>query len=171
VEHGQISLRREQAAAWLAPAARFTLAAVLTAARTAGGYAPFALGLVSAAGGGASGAAAFAGTAAGALLFLDFSRALPHVAIAVLILTAAAAFRGSSFLGTPKALALTAGVLSLTVGGIYAAQSLAPLEALPESIAAAALTGISAWLFRPVLERDRESVLEAGSLFLGRRCC
>jgi len=167
VEHGQISLRREQAAAWLAPAARFTLAAVLTAARTAGGYAPFALGLVSAAGGGSSGAAAFAGTAAGALLFLDFSRALPHVAIAVLILTAAAAFRGSSFLGTPKALALTAGVLSLTVGGIYAAQSLAPLEALPESIAAAALTGISAWLFRPVLERDRESVLEAGSLFLG----
>jgi len=167
VEHGQISLRREQAAVWLTLGSRFFLAAALTAARTAGGYAPFALGLVSAAGGGAAGAAAFAGTAAGALLFLDFSRALPHLAIAVLILTAAAAFRGSSFLGTPKALALTAGVLSLTVGGIYAVQSLAPLEALPESIAAASLTAVSAWLFRPVLERDREGPLEAGSLLLG----
>ena len=166
MEHSQISLRRE-GMAWLAPAARFALAAILTAAQTAGGYAPFALGLVSAAGGGAAGAAAFAGTAVGALLFLDFSRALPHLAIAVLILTAAAAFRGGGVLGTPKALALTAGVLALTVGGIYAAQSLAPLEALPESIAAAALTGISAWLFRPVLERDREGPLEAGGLFLG----
>ena len=108
MEQGHISLRRE-GMTWLAPAARFTLAAVLTAAQTAGGSAPFALGLVSAAGGGAAGAAAFAGTAAGALVFLDFHRALPHLAVAVLILTAAAAFRGSRLLGTPGALAATGG--------------------------------------------------------------
>jgi len=162
VEHGQISLRREQAAL-LSLGVRFFLAAALTAAQTAGGSAPFALGVVSAAGGGAAGAAAFAGTAAGALIFLEFSQALPHLAVAVLILTAAAAFRGSSLLGTPKALALTAGILSAVVGGVYAAQSLEPLERLAECLATAALTGASAWLFRPALERERAA---AGTVYL-----
>ena len=168
MEHGQISLRGERAAVWLSLGSRFFLAAALTAAQTEGGYAPLALGAVSAAGGGAAGAAAFGGAAAGALAFLDFAHALPHLAVAILILAAAAAFRGSRVLGTAKAAAVTAGVLSLTVGGIYALQSLDPAEALPQSLAAAALTGLSAWMFRTAAAREdpAEGMLFPGAALL-----
>ena len=130
MEHGPITLQREQAARLLGGGIRFFLGAALTASQTAGGYAPFALGLVAAAGPGLGGAAALAGTGVGALLFMEFAQALPHLAIAVLILTAATAFRGSSTLARPKVLALTAGGLSQAVWGIYVIQSLAPLEKL-----------------------------------------
>ena len=73
---------------------RAFLAAALTAVTTPGGYAPFALGFLSAAGAGSGGLAALLGTAAGAFLFLSFAQALPHPAIAILIYTAATTFRG-----------------------------------------------------------------------------
>lgn len=166
MEHGQITLDRQRTARWLGGGVRFFLAAALTASQTAGGYAPFALGLVAAAGPGTAGAAALIGTAAGALVFMDFTAALPHMAIAVLILTAATSFKGSAFLTQPKILAVTAGVLSLAVGGIYVIQSLAPLERITPCVAAAALTGVSAWLFRPVLYPDGERSAADGLLFL-----
>ena len=166
MEHGQILLRKERPAVLLALGSRFFLAAALTAARTEGGYAPVALGLVSAAGAGTGGAAAFAGTAVGALVFLDFAHALPHLAVAVLILTAASAFRGSRLLGSERTAALTAALLFLMVGGVYALQSLEPLEALPECMAAAALTGVSAWMLRPVLAQERRDRFGEGTLFL-----
>ena len=56
--HGQIVLGQEQRRRLLAMGIRFFLAAALTASQAPGGYAPFALGCVAAAGGGASGAAA-----------------------------------------------------------------------------------------------------------------
>lgn len=111
------------------------------------------------------GAAALAGTAAGSLLFLDFAEALPHLAIAILILTAATSFRGSSFLGSPKAQVLTAAGLTLAVQGIYVAQSLSPLEHLTPSLLRWA-TGASAWFFRPLLQPDGERPLRDGVLFL-----
>lgn len=86
---------------------------------------------MAAAGPGLPGGMALAGAAAGAMLFLDFAQALPHMAIAILIVTAAISFRGSALLGTPRAGALTAAGLSLVVHGIYVAQSLAPLEGSP----------------------------------------
>ena len=58
VQHGQITLGKEQRARLLAAGIRFFLTAALCAARCPGGYAPFALGCVSAAGPGVGGAAA-----------------------------------------------------------------------------------------------------------------
>ena len=166
MEHGPIIGERRQTTWLLEGGIRFFLAAALTASQTTGGYAPFALGLVAAAGPGIPGAAALAGTAAGSLLFLDFAEALPHLAIAILILTAATSFRGSSFLGSPKAQVLTAAGLTLAVQGIYVAQSLSPLEHLTPCLAAVGLTGASAWFFRPLLQPDGERPLRDGVLFL-----
>ena len=166
MEHGPITWERGQTVRLLEVGIRFFLAAALTASQTAGGYAPFALGLVSAAGAGIPGAAALAGTAAGAFLFLDFSAALPHLAIAILILTAATSFRGVARLGTARAQALTAAGLTLAVQGIYVAQSLAPLEHLAPCLAAVCLTGASAWFFRPLLQPDSTQPLQNGLLFL-----
>ena len=86
MQHGQITLEREQSARLLSWGIRFFLTAALTASQTPGGYAPFALGLVAAAGPGMNGAAALAGAGLGALLFLDFADALPFLAVGVLIL-------------------------------------------------------------------------------------
>ena len=166
MEHGPITWERRQTVRLLEVGIRFFLAAALTASQTAGGYAPFALGLVSAAGAGIPGAAALAGTAAGAFLFLDFSAALPHLAIAILILTAATSFRGVARLNTARAQALTAAGLTLAVQGIYVAQSLAPLEHLAPCLAAVCLTGASAWFFRPLLQPDSTQPLQNGLLFL-----
>ena len=166
MEHSPITWERGQTARLLEVGIRFFLAAALTASQTAGGYAPFALGLVSAAGAGLPGAAALAGTAAGSLLFLEFSAALPHMAIAILILTAATSFRGVARLNGPRAQALIAAGLTLAVQGIYVAQSLAPLENLTPCLAAVCLTGASAWFFRPLLQPDGTQSLQTGLLFL-----
>lgn len=166
MEHGPILWERRETTRLLEGGIRFFLAAALTASQTAGGYAPFALGLVAAAGPGIPGAAALAGTAAGAMLFLDFVDALPHLAIAVLILTAATSFRGSALLSSRRVQALTAAGLALAVHGIYVAQSLAPLEHLTPCLAAACLTGVSAWFLRPVLQPDGTETFRNGLLFL-----
>ena len=104
-------LDRQRTARWVGNGVRFFLAAALTASQTAGGYAPFALGLVAAAGPGMAGSFALMGTGLGALLFMDFADALPHVAIAVLILTAATSFQGNAFMKRPHVLAWTAALL------------------------------------------------------------
>jgi len=145
---------------------RLFLAAALTAAQTAGGYAPFALGLTAAAGPGVLGAAALAGTAAGALAFLRFADALPHLAIAVLIFTAAVSFRGVARLNGPRAQALTAAGLSLVVNGIYVAQALSPLDKLMPCLAASVLTGLSCWFFRPLFHPEEGRPLRQSLLFL-----
>ena len=166
MEQGQITLDRQQTARWIGNGVRFFLAAALTASQTAGGDAPFALGLVAAAGPGMAGGFALLGTGAGALLFMDFADALPHLAIGVLILTAATSFRGNAFLTRPHILAWTAAILFLAVGGIYVIQSLAPLEYLTPCVVATGLTGVSAWLFRPVLLPDPSRPAADGLLFL-----
>ena len=166
MEHGPIIWERRQTVRLLEGGIRFFLAAALTASQTAGGYAPFALGLVAAAGPGLPGGMALAGAAAGAMLFLDFAQALPHMAIAILIVTAAISFRGSALLGTPRAGALTAAGLTLVVHGIYVAQSLAPLEGIAPCVAASCLTGVSAWFFRPLLQLERGEEFRRGVLFL-----
>lgn len=122
-------------------------ALTLTAVTVPGGYAPFALGLLSAAGPGGVGLAAMGGTLAGAVLFMSFAQALPHLAAAVLIVTAAAALQSSAFFQDAKKRAFIASGMFLAVGGIYVAQSLSPMEDLSACLAGAGLTGISAWMF------------------------
>ena len=117
MEHGQITLGREQSARLLAWGIRFFLTAALTASQTPGGYAPFALGCIAAAGPGAGGIAALVGAGVGAALFLDFSDALPCLATGILIFTAATAFQGRKALNRPRVLALTAAGFSWRWGG------------------------------------------------------
>ena len=90
MEYGSMSIQRLQSGRWLNWGIRFFLTAALTASQTAGGYAPFALGCIAAAGPGADGAAALLGGVTGALLFLDFAvprdidpeaAQLPHVTL------------------------------------------------------------------------------------------
>lgn len=166
MEHGQITLGREQSARLLAWGIRFFLTAALTASQTPGGYAPFALGCIAAAGPGTEGIAALAGAGVGAVLFLDFSDALPFLATGVLIFTAATAFQGSKALNRPKVLALTAAGFFMAVGGIYVMQSLSPLDHLMPCVAAAGLTGASAWFFRPLFRTDGNQPVADGMLFL-----
>ena len=167
MEQGQITLDRQRTVRWIGNGVRFFLAAALTASQSVGDYAPFALGLVAAAGPGLAGGFALLGAGAGALVFLPFADALPHVAIGVLILTAATAFQDNAFLTRPRVPAWTAALLSLMVWGVYVLQSLSPLEKLTPCLAAAGLTGVSAWLFRPVLQPEPERPAADGFLFLG----
>ncbi len=160
------SLRREQTLRVFTFGIRFFLTAALTASQTPGPYAPFALGSVAAAGGGAQGAAAFAGAAAGALLFFDFAGALRFLACAILIVTAAVTFRGTRLEQRPLALPVTAAAMVLSVGGIYAAQSLSPRQQLLCCAAAAVLTAVSAWAFCQVLRPQAPRALTAGTLLL-----
>ncbi len=166
MRYGQITLEREQSARLLGWGIRFFLAAALTASQTPGGYAPFALGCVAAAGPGADGAAALLGTGVGALLFLDFADALPFLATAILILTAATAFQGTRMLAGRRVLPLTAAGLGMAVGGIYVIQSLSPLDHLTPCVAAAGLTGASAWFFQPLLQPEGERPSADSVLFL-----
>ena len=166
MEHGPITLGKEQPAKLLGWGIRFFLAAALTASQTPGGYAPFALGLVAAAGPGMNGAAALTGAGLGALLFLDFASALPFLAVGVLLLTAATAFQGSQKLTRPGAVAVTAAGLFLAVGGIYVIQSLSPLRHLTPCVAAAGLTGAAAWFFCPVFRPEEGRPAPDGLLFL-----
>ena len=99
--HRDMIWSRHQPAQLLAWGIRFFLAAALTATQTPGDYAPFALGCVAACGPGAGGIAALLGASVGAVLFLDFSGALPFLAAAILIFTTAAAFQGLKLLEGP----------------------------------------------------------------------
>ncbi len=163
MQHGQISLEREQSARLLSWGIRFFLAAALTASRTPGGYAPFALGCVAASGSGGGGAAAFLGALTGAAVFLEFGQALPFLAAAVLILTANTAFRGSRLSARPLFSPLMAAGLFLAVGGIYVLESLEPVREITPLAAAAVLVGASSWCYGPLL-KEGESRLDPNAL-------
>ena len=164
--HGQIMLGREQSVRLLGWGIRFFLAAALTASQIPGVYAPFALGCAAASGPGAEGIAALVGASLGALLFLDFADALPFLASAVLIFTAATALRGTKAAGK-RSFALGTAVASfLAVGGIYVIQSLSPVDRLAPFCAAAVLTGLSAWYLWPLLAPGQERLDPDSLLFL-----
>ena len=74
------------------PASQLTLSFLLTAAHLSGGYAPFSLALVAAAGARLPGLLCLAGAGAGSLVFLDFQSGLRHFAAAVLIYAASTTF-------------------------------------------------------------------------------
>ena len=158
------TIRIPKDARLLRQGAVFLLSAVLTAVLTPGGCAPFALGFLAAAGTGRDTAAALGGTVLGSFLFLDFVQALPHLAAAVLIFTASAAFRGTAILTRRRINAALAAALFAAVGGIYVVQSLTPWQDLPLCLGATALTAASAYLFWPLLRREGE--MRDGALLL-----
>ena len=164
--HGQITWEHEQTARLLGWGIRFLLGAALTASRTPGDYAPFALGCVGVSGSGADGMVALAGTAVGAALFLEFGAALPFLATGVLLLTVSTAFRGTALGERPWFAPAVTGGMTLAVGGIYVAQALDPLYHLTPCVAAAALAAAAAWFLRPILGHGERQELCAGVLFL-----
>ena len=164
--HGQLTLERERAGRLVNLGVRFFLSAALAAGQTEGGAAPFALGWIAAAGPGAEGVAALAGAFAGAALFLPFARALPFLAVAVLIVTASAALGGSWLLSRPWNMAMAAVGLFVTVEGIYILQSLSPLERLADCLAAAGLLAAAARLFFPLLRGGEGREIVDGLIFL-----
>ena len=115
MERSLIRLGREQRLKVLSCGVHFFLAAALTASRMPGGHAPFALGCVAASGTGVESLAALLGTTLGAVLFFDFEEALPHLAAAVLILTAGRTFRGSRLVVSRRMLSMLAATVFLTV--------------------------------------------------------
>ena len=167
MEYGSMSIQRLQSGRWLNWGIRFFLTAALTASQTAGGYAPFALGCIAAAGPGADGAAALLGGVTGALLFLDFQQVLALAAVGILILTAATAFRDTAFLQKPWVLPVLAAGMVLAVGGIYVLQSLDPLSHAAPCAAASALTGVSALFFTRLFQPEEDRLAPEGLLFLG----
>ena len=167
MERSLIRLGREQRLKVLSCGVHFFLAAALTASRMPGGHAPFALGCVAASGTGVESLAALLGTTLGVVLFFDFEEALPHLAAAVLILTAGRTFRGSRLVVSRRMLSMLAATVFLTVSIIYVTQSLAPLEDALNCAAAAALLACSVWFYRPLLRPKQEAVDTNGLLFLG----
>ena len=146
----------------LRPLALGGLAVLFTLLPLQGELAPFALGLLAAARG-REGWLVFSATTLTALLFLPFSAALPHMACAVLILTAAAAFRGSPLLRRRAPFAAAAAAITASVGGIYVVQALDPVGELPGYVAFSALTGAAAYFFRPLLQGEKDP---HGAVFL-----
>ena len=61
---------------------------------------------------------------------------------------------------------LTAAGFSMAVGGIYVIQSLSPMDHLTPCVAAAGLTGASAWFFQPLLKPVDRPTMADGVLFL-----
>ena len=84
--------RKEMSGKIVDTAIHFLFPAVFAGASLFGGYAPFAVGAVAAAGQGRRGMSALLGCASGAMLFLNFSHALRTIAAAVLLYTANNAF-------------------------------------------------------------------------------
>ena len=123
MKRGELAVKLER---WepLAPCAVcFLLTAVLCGARLFGGYAPFALGLVAAAGSGKRGLAALLGGVAGALVFLDFSHALRALAVAVLLYTANNAFCETKWYRSRYFLPVMTVLMYLAVEFVYLLQS------------------------------------------------
>ena len=145
MKRGELAVKLER---WepLAPCAVcFLLTAVLCGAQLFGGYAPFALGLVAAAGSGKRGLAALLGCVAGALVFLDFSHALRALAVAVLLYTANNAFCETKWYRSRRFLPVMTALMYLAVEMVYLLQAGADEAALCLlSIALAVLTAVCA---------------------------
>ena len=163
----RLTIHREQWARYLNWGIRFFLAAALTASQLPGGGAPFALGCVAAAGAGGAGMAALAGTGLGTVLFLPFIQGLPHLAVAVLMVTTATALHGLRLLRRRWAAPLYATILFLTVDLVYVTQAAAPMTKLPHCLTSAALIGVSAWFYGPLLQPGREEEIPDSLRFLG----
>lgn len=150
----RLKLNAGNAARYLGWGIRFFLAATLTAVEVPGGNAPLALGCVAAAGGGAESAAALLGTALGAVLFLNFTDGLAHLAAAILICTAFGALRGLKLTRRESFAPLCAAGFFLAVRAAYVLQAANPASRLFSSLTAAVLAGAAAWFYAPVLAAE-----------------
>ncbi len=136
-------------------ALRFLLCALLTAAQLRGGYAPFALGFMAAAGAGVGGLAALFGALLGAQLFLDFSQGLRFLAASLLLYTANNAFAGAKAAERRLFWPLMTAGLTVSVEAVYLLQ--AGAEQAAYLLLALCLAALSAAAYRVVLMGRAES--------------
>ena len=101
------------------PSAQLILSFLLTAGRLSGGYAPFSLALVAAAGARLPGLLCLAGAGAGSLVFLDFQSGLRHFVAAVLIYAANTTFYDTRLYRIPQFRPAVAAGMMLLVQSIY----------------------------------------------------
>ncbi|MGM9661681.1 MAG: SpoIIE family protein phosphatase [Oscillospiraceae bacterium] len=126
---------------------RFLMGAILSANQLFGGYAPFALGFVSAMGAGSGGLAALAGVFAGGALFMDFSRALRLAAVGILLFSANSTFAGTRPARQPLFRPVLASLLMGAVEAIYLVTGEAGLVESAEGVTAVVLCGLAAYYF------------------------
>ena len=150
---GLAFVRRENVSGVLVDTAlHFALAAIFSGARLFGGYAPFAVGFTAAAGTGRRGIAALLGSAAGALLFLDFTHALRTIAAVILIYVTNSAFAGTKIAGKKYFLPLLSVAVMLAVEFAYVIGAGAYEAAY--CLVSLSLAGLSAYCCDPVLRGD-----------------
>ena len=141
----------------------FALAAMLSGGRVFGALAPFALGMVAAAGGGRLGFAALCGAAGGSMLFLAFPYALRQSSIALLLFTANNAFRGMAFTKKKWFLPASTAFFYAAVEGVYLLQN--ALTAPGQSVFGLVLAVFSALCCRAAQEEtDPERRQNAASV-------
>ncbi len=148
-------LRRLKRAA--VPAAQLLLSFLLTAARLSGGYAPFPLALVAAAGPGLPGLLCLAGTGGGSLLFLDFQSGLRHFAAAILIFAANTAFCDTRFARSAAFRPAAGCFMTLLVQSVYLLHRSA--EQWMWFLASLAVLAWAAWCWRQLWRRPERSAL------------
>lgn len=162
---GLAFVRRENVSGLIVDTAlHFVLAAIFSGARLFGGYAPFAVGFTAAAGTGRRGIAALLGSAAGALLFLDFTHALRTLAAVVLIYVTNSALAGTKLSGKKYFLPLLSIGIMLAVEFAYVIGAGAYEAAY--CLVSLGLAGLSAYCCKLVLRGD-ESPLALAVVMLG----
>ena len=150
MKRGELAVKLEKWERFVPCIICFLLAAVLFGARLFGGYAPFALGLIAAAGSGRRGLSALAGGVLGALLFLDFSHALRALAVALLLYTANNAFCETRWYRHRLFLPISTAALYLSVEFVYLLQS--GLDEAAQCLLSIALAVLAAVCCRTVLD-------------------
>ncbi len=149
----------------LAPCALcFLLTAVLSGARLFGGYAPFALGMIAAAGAGKRGLAALCGGVLAVPFLLDFSHALRTLAVAVLLYTANNAFCETKWYRARRFLPLMTAALYLSVEFVYLMQ--AGAEEAAACFLSIALAVLAALCCRALLDGEADGERRGAALLV-----
>ena len=161
----RISLDPKQAARLIGCGVRFFLSAALSGCLLLGD-APFALGLLAAAGAGAEGLAALAGAGVGALLFMDFAGGLRFFATAILIFSTVTAFAGTRLSHQKWFFPAAAAGLFFAIRLIYLLQSPRLWDQLFPAIAATLVVGVSAWIYGLLLWPQASMGRQAAVLYL-----
>lgn len=104
-------------------AIHFILAAILSGSRIFGGYAPFGLAFVAAAGAGMEGLSALLGLLVGSLWFMRFTEAMKYLATAILIFSVSLAFFDTAAYQKRPFLPLSTAACTAAVGFVYWAQA------------------------------------------------
>ena len=149
MKYGELAINREKLERLIPCTICFLLTAVLFGAQLFGGYAPFALGLIAAAGSGRRGLSALLGGVLGALAFMSFSHALRALAVAVLLYTGSNAFCETKWYRSRFFLPVLTASMYLAVEFVYLLQSGSEDAAL--CALSIALATLSAVCFRAAL--------------------